>query len=121
MRAFILLFAIVLCGFVPCPAADNPAMGKWNCTSADATGTRITWTLLVKQENGKLSGSLLGENSEELPLIEPAVEGRTFTFKLRINAEETVEVKVEIDGDKFDGKFQGKQSGTGTFQGTRQA
>jgi hypothetical protein len=121
MRLLVALLAIFLCSAALCFAAGNPAVGKWGCTSVDEGGTRTTWTLVVKEENGKISGSLLGTNDEELPLVDPAVDGQTFTFKLRINPEELVEVTVTIDGNKFDGKFKGKASGAGTLKGTRQA
>jgi hypothetical protein len=121
MRVIVVLLAIFLCGIASCLAAANPALGKWDCTGVDEGGVRTTWTLIVKEENGKLSGSLVGVGGEELPLVDPALDGQTFTFKLRINAEELVEVSITIDGNKFDGKFKGKQSGTGTLTGTRQA
>jgi len=74
-RMFGLLLAMVLFGLAGCWAADNPVAGKWDCTSNDGTGQELTWTLVVKEDGGKLSGSLIG-GLGAVDLIEPKLEGK---------------------------------------------
>ncbi len=86
----------------------------------DERGTQLAWTLVVKDEGGKVSASLRGgQDGAELELADPKVEGNTLSFKIRINAQETVEVVLKTDGKKLGGSFKGKDSGTGSFNGTK--
>ena len=41
------------------------------------------------------------------------------TFNIRINESELVELVLNFDGDRMDGRFAGKASGTGVLKGTR--
>lgn len=121
-RTFALLLAMVLFGFAGCWAAGNPVVGKWDCISNDGAGHELTWSLVVTEDGGKLSGSLLGgaERPGEIPLIDPKLEGNTFTFKIYVNEKCTVEAKLKIDGKKLDGTF-GCGEASGTFKGTKQS
>jgi hypothetical protein len=101
-----------------CLAAGNPVVGTWAVTSDDGNGGVLTWTLIVKQEGVKLSGLLTGGNGD-LPLIEPKLEGKLFTFKLYISDNCTVETKLKVEGNKFEGTF-GCPEVTGTMKGARQ-
>jgi hypothetical protein len=48
-----------------CRAQDNAALvGKWNMTS-ETNGDRVHWTLVLKDENGKLTGFLATDESEQ--------------------------------------------------------
>lgn len=101
-----------------CWAADNPIIGRWACKSNDGHGAERDWTLTVKQDGGKLAGSLSGE-AEEMPLIEPRLEGNLFTFKLHVNDNCMLATQLKIEGDKFEGTFACPEV-TGTLKGTRQ-
>lgn len=117
-RTFTLLLTVVLCCFA-CWAADNPAVGKWDTKSDDGSGHEQTWTLVVKEDGSKLSGALVGDVGE-IPLVDPKLDGNTFTFKFVINAQCTVEAKLKIEGNKFDGKFACPEA-SGTLKGTKQS
>ncbi len=114
--------AILLFSFAVCWAAENPVVGKWDCRSNDGSGQDLTWTLLVKQDGGKLSGSLAGgpERPGEMPLIDPKLEGDTFTFKILVNDACTVQATLKVDGKKLDGKF-GCAEVNGTLKGVKQS
>ena len=115
------ILLILLCGLGASAMADNPIVGRWDCVSTDERGTDVAWTLVVKSEAGKLSGSMVFvDQGRELEIVEPVLNGDTFSFKFRINVEETVELTARLNGMKLEGKFKGKSSGTGTFKGTRQ-
>ncbi len=103
-----------------CWAADHPLVGKWDCTSDDGSGQERNWTLMVKEDGGKLSGSLLGTAGEIIPLIEPALEGSMFTFKMEVNANCMVAAKVKVEGNKFEGKFACPEV-SGTLKGSRKS
>jgi hypothetical protein len=116
MKSFVLM---MLFGLAGCWAADNPVVGKWDCTSNDGTGQELTWTLVVKEDGGKLSGSLIG-GLGAVDLIEPRLEGNTFTFKIYVNANCTAEAKLKVEGKKMDGKF-GCAEASGSFKGAKQS
>jgi hypothetical protein len=123
MKRTVTAIAIILfLGFALFAAAGSPIAGKWDCISvSNETGTKVAWTLNVKEDAGKLSGSItLVDSGAEIPALEPTLEGNTFSFKIRINEQEVVELTATIAGKQLDGKFKGHDSGTGTFKGTRQ-
>lgn len=122
MRAVTSIVLILLFGLGACAMGDQPIAGKWDCVSTDERGTDVAWTLVVKSDAGKLSGSVIFVGSgDQIEIFEPALNGDIFRFKLKLGPEETIELTARIDGTKLDGKFKGKSSGTGTFKGTRQA
>ncbi len=120
-RVLASILLILLCGLGGSAAAGDPIAGKWNCVSTDERGTDVAWTLVVKSDAGKLSGSIVFvDQGHETEILEPTLNGDTFSFKIRLNEDEVVELTARINGEKLDGKFKGKSSGTGTFKGTRQ-
>ena len=100
-------------------AADNPIVGKWDCVSKDVSGQEMHWTLVVADTGGKLSGSLIGDQ-DEIPLLNPELEGDTFTFKIDVNPNCLVEAKLKVTGKKFEGTF-GCAEANGTLKGTKQS
>jgi hypothetical protein len=120
-RIFTSILLIMLCAVVAI-AAGSPIAGTWKCVSTDERGMQVEWTLVVTETAGKLSGSLtIAQTGDQIEILEPVLTGNTFTFKIRINAEEVVELTGHLDGAKIDGSFKGKTSGAGTFKGSRQA
>ncbi len=116
-RIVTLFLAILLCGFGLCWAADNPAVGKWECTATDDAGQTSNWTMVVKEENGKLSGTLSGDPGE-FDIVDAKVEGNAFTFKVVVN-DVSYTVETTIDGNKLEGKYSGAEA-SGTLKGTKQ-
>ena len=87
-------------------AAENPVVGTWDVTATPDQGEKTVWTLVVKEADGKLSGTLSNAEGAELPLVNPKLDGKQFQFTLMINGQPyTVENK--IDGKKIEGKFKG--------------
>lgn len=114
--ALALLFALFLSGVSY--AADNPMTGKWDCISKDASSPEMRWTMVISEAGGKLSGVLNG-GQDDIPLIEPKLEGDTFTFKIDVNPNCMVQGSVKVSGKKFDGTF-GCTEAKGTFKGSKQ-
>ena len=116
-RTLTLFLTILLFASVAAWAADNAAVvGQWDVVSTSDDGTPMNWTLTVKDDGGKLSGTLSGD-AGEIPLVEAKLEGNTFTFKVVVN-EATYTTEGTIDGGKFDGKYKGPD-GAGTVKGTK--
>jgi len=99
-------------------AADKPVVGTWDCTSTDDAGQAANWTMVVKEDNGALAGTLSGDPGE-FTMVEPKLEGNKFTFKVIVN-EVSYTVEATIDGKKLDGKYKGAES-NGTLKGTKQS
>lgn len=110
-----------LCAIASWAVGSNSSIpGKWSCISTDDRGTDVAWTLVVTDEAGKLAGSItLRQSGDEVDILEPALHGNTFTFKIPINPEELVAVTVRIDDTRLSGTFKGKSSGAGTVKCTR--
>jgi hypothetical protein len=114
----IAFLTLVVLGCALCFAADNPAVGKWNCTSDDGHGAFLTWSLLISESGGKLSGSI--QMSDIMPLIDPKLEGKTLTFKTIVNPNCTINYNVTIEGPEFEGTFECPEV-SGTLKGTKQS
>jgi hypothetical protein len=60
VRTIAILVAAILCGFAAGATADSPATGKWSGAATDGEGQTSSWILVVKDDAGKLSGTLTG-------------------------------------------------------------
>jgi hypothetical protein len=116
-RRLTLLLTILLIACAAAWAADSPVVGTWNCTSTDDAGQTSTWTMVVKDDGGKLAGTLSGDPGE-FALVDPKLDGNTFSFKVVVN-EVSYGVEVTIDGTKLEGKYKGPEA-NGTLKGTKQ-
>jgi len=118
-RTLVLFLTILLLGSVAVWAADNAAVvGTWDVVSTDESGQPMNWTLTVKEDGGKLSGTLSGD-AGELPIVDAKLDGNAFSFKVVVN-DATYTTEGTIDGNKFDGKYKGPE-GSGTVKGTKHA
>jgi len=111
-----LFLTILLLGSVVAWAADNPAVGTWEVVGTDDAGETANWTLVVKDDGGKLSGTLSGDMGE-FTIVDPKMDGNAFTFKVVVN-EATYTTEATIDGNKFVGKYKGPEA-AGTLKGTK--
>jgi hypothetical protein len=75
-------------------------------------------TLVVKEEGGKLSGTLTGSIGQ-FPLIDPKVEGDSFTCKISID-EQTYTVEGKVSGKNFEGAWKGGGA-QGVIKGTKES
>jgi hypothetical protein len=117
-RTLVLFLTILLFGSVAVWAADNPAVGTWDVVGTDDAGQTANWTLTVKDDGGKLAGTLSGDMGE-FALVDAKLEGNAFTFKVVVN-ESTYTTEGTIDGNKFEGKYKGPEA-AGTLKGTKKS
>jgi hypothetical protein len=115
-RTLVLFLTVLLFGSVAAWAADNPAVGTWDVVGTDDAGQSMNWTLTVKDDGGKLGGTLSGDMGE-FALVDAKLDGSAFTFKVIVN-EATYATELTIDGNKFDGKYKGPEA-AGTLKGTK--
>jgi hypothetical protein len=117
IRTLTLFLTVLLFASVAAWAVDNAAVvGQWDVVSTDDAGQPMNWTLTVKDDGGKLTGTLSGD-AGEVPLIDAKLDGNTFSFKIVVN-EATYITEGTIDGKKFEGKYKGPES-AGTVKGTK--
>ena len=116
-RAFAVL---AMLGLLICCAsartAENPVVGAWKVVSFGAEG--MTWTLTVKEQGGKLSGTLAG-GLGEFPLIDPKLDGDKFTFKISMD-EKVYSAEGKISGKSIEGSYKGPDD-EGAFKGEKQS
>lgn len=120
-RTLILFLTILLLGSfgsVVSKAADNPVVGTWDAVGTDDAGESSNWTLVVKEDNGKLGGTLSGDPGE-FTIVDAKLDGNSFTFKVVVN-EATYTVETTLTGNKFEGKYKGPES-AGTLKGTKRS
>lgn len=116
-RTITLFLTILLFASVAAWAADNAAVvGTWDVVGTDDAGQSQNWTLTVKDDGGKLSGTLSGDMGE-FTLVDAKLDGNAFTFKVVVN-ESTYTTEGTVDGNKFEGKYKGPES-AGTLKGTK--
>jgi len=115
-RSLTLFLTILLFASIACWAADTNVVGTWDVVGTDEAGQTANWTLVVKDDGGKLGGTLSGDPGE-FALVDAKVDGNAFTFKVIVN-EATYTVETTIDGNKFDGKYKGPEA-TGSLKGTK--
>lgn len=115
-RTLLLFLTILLLIPMASRAADNAVVGTWDVVGTDDAGQTANWTLVVKEDDGKLGGTLSGDPGE-FALVDAKLEGSAFTFKVVVN-EATYTVETTIDGNKFEGKYKGPEA-TGSLKGTK--
>lgn len=114
VSAMLVALALLL-GCASVRAAENPLVGAWKLVSFGAQG--LTWTLTVKEQAGKLSGNIVGDMGE-FQLIDPKLEGATFTFKVSVDGK-MYSGEGKISGKSIQGAYKGPDD-EGTFKGDKQ-
>jgi hypothetical protein len=115
-RLLTLFLTVLLFASAVVWAADNAVVGTWDVVGTDDAGQTANWTLVVKDDGGKLGGTLSGDPGE-FALVDAKLDGNSFTFKVIVN-EATYTVETTIDGTKFDGKYKGPEA-AGALKGTK--
>jgi hypothetical protein len=113
--ALLLMLAVVL-GCTTARAAENPMTGTWKVVSRGAE--ELNWTLTVKEQDGKLSGTLKGDMGE-FPLIDPKLDGDSFTFKLSPDETTAISVAGKVSGKSMQGSYKSPTE-EGTFTADKQ-
>ena len=88
-------------------AAD--AVGKWSWTMTGRNGQEMTQTLTIKQDAGKLTGTI-SRGTRETAVQDLQVKGEELTFKTIRKAQDGSEVETKysgkISGDTLKGKIE---------------
>ena len=88
-----------------CLAQDNAALaGKWNMTS-ESSDDPVHWTLVLKDANGKLTGFLTTDESEQ-PAKDFKYDAGLITFKAPYQGQD-YDIQLRFVGDKLDGTWSG--------------
>jgi hypothetical protein len=109
--ALLLAFTISLSAF----AAD--VAGKWNAVAKDPSGNEIKAELILKQEGGKLTGTMGGPEGI-VPLENVEFKDNVLTYKLDYDGT-PVTVKMTLDGDKLKGGYTTDGGDTGPIEAER--
>ncbi len=114
----VIWIALFLFGAGALLAAEKAIVGTWQLTTESPGGDQMSLTLVVKEEGGKLSGILSGSIGE-FPLVNPKMEGDTFTCEVSIN-EQTYSVQGKVSGKKLEGGWKGGGA-EGAIKGTKES
>ncbi len=100
------------------PAADKPVVGTWQCVSDSPDGAQYSWAVVIREEGGKLTGTISGAPGEFL-MEDIRFEGGVLTFKVRIEGDiYTIEAKIQ--GESLEGTWKGPGS-QGVIKGNRRS
>lgn len=114
-RILLVLATVALLGAGLLMAASD-ATGTWDVVAAVDGGDEMTWTLVIKEDGDKLTGTLSGEPGD-FTLEDVKVDGDTLTFKVSIDYQ-TYTTEAKISGSKLNGVF--KSTGAnGTVKGSK--
>ena len=110
-------FAALICllACVPGFAAGSAISGTWNLTADTADG-EMRWTMVVKDDGGKLSGTASASQGD-YTMEDPRLDGNEFSFKITFDGA-VYRVSMVIDGSRVVGKWSGPSDG-GKISGTK--
>jgi hypothetical protein len=97
--------------------AANAATGSWEVVSTPEGGDEVIWKMVIKEDAGKLTGTLSGEEGD-FTLEDVKLEGEILSFKVTID-EQTYTVEARLSDSKFQGVFKSTRV-SGTVRGTKQ-
>jgi len=98
--------------------ASDPA-GRWKLAANAPDGNTYNVTLVVKEEDGKLSGVLDSERGQ-MPLANVAFANGELRFDLVLDMG-AIPFRLKIDGDKVTGALTAPDGSTGSVTGQREA
>lgn len=117
MRIPTALILILLATFL-LVAAEKPAVGTWQCVSDSPDGSQYSWAVVVKEEGGKLTGTISGAPGEFV-MEDIRFEAGVLTFKVRIEGD-VYTIEARIQGDSLEGTWKGPSS-QGVIKGSRRS
>lgn len=97
-------------------AAD--VTGQWALAAKDPDGNVIKAVLMLKQDGGKLSGTI-GTGEGGVPLTEVEFKDNTLTCRLTYH-DTPVKLSLKLDGDKLSGVFATDTGETGPVEAVRE-
>ena len=99
-------------------AAENPVAGKWGCLNASDTGRESTWTLVVREDDTRLTGYLTDEDVQ-IPISDVRLEDKNFSFQFQVNAKPYT-FRGKVNGKSLEGTYRGEEA-SGTLRCERPA
>ena len=100
------------------PGAGGAAVaGKWKMTAQMPSGGEMKLDIEIKDESGKLSGTISPADGPVLPLQDVKLEGSELSFKVTADPG-TYALKLTVSGNSMSGTFQGPD-GSGKLSATR--
>ena len=98
----------------------NPAdvAGKWKVAAKTQNGREIAATLILKHAEGVLSGSLITEQGDEVPLADVKLDDKDLTFKVPSD-EGPFLVAVTVDQDLMKGTYKSPAGDSNEVTATR--
>jgi hypothetical protein len=96
---------LVVCGLAGAADKVEP-VGTWKC-EYEIGGQKRTSTLTIKKDGDKHAGTMSWPDQKETNLKDLKLQDKTLTFsavRKFMDNEFTVEYKLTIDGDQFNGK-----------------
>ncbi len=115
-RSIALALALAAAVSFAAAASQNPVVGRWDCVASIPGGGESKWTLTVKEDNGKLAGSVLGEEGE-MPLDNPKFDNGVLSFSVNIESV-TYNVQLKVQDAKLEGSWTGGGD-TGSLRGSK--
>jgi hypothetical protein len=97
--------------------AAAPIVGTWNVSSVDPEGNPIRATLTMKEDGGKLVGSVTVEDLL-LSMSDANMSGDTFTCKVTHEGR-VFEVNMKVTADSVEGGWQSSGGRKGAIKGSR--
>jgi len=96
------LFTAAVC------VAESPVAGKWSCTNEPTTGSTGKWTLTIRDDGSKLTGTLT-DGEAEIALSEIRFDAGALTFRFYVNAKPyTFDGKASAQN--LDGHYSGEEA-----------
>jgi hypothetical protein len=99
-------------------AAASPVAGKWKLAATTPDGNEMKVDLDLKDDGGKLSGTLTIPDGTTLPISEAKLEGGALSFKLNTDQGAFI-LKLNLDGAKGKGTYQTPDGATGPVVASR--
>ena len=94
------------------------ATGNWKVVAKDSEGNESRSTLELKQDGEKLTGQLVTENGDIVPISEGKVTGSEVSFKIMLD-DGAIAVTGKIEGNTVKGTYKMPSGVTGTYSGTK--
>jgi hypothetical protein len=117
IQRILLVFVALVVTTVCALAQDHKALiGKWNMTS-ETDGDPVNWTLVFKEDNGKLAAVLAAGEGEQ-PVKDLTYTNGVLKFKVPYQGE-YYDIELKQGGEKLDGKWSGMNGDSGKTSGTK--
>ena len=110
-----MLCSVMVMGLASAAMAADSATGPWKWT-VKRGDNEIAFTLKLKQDGDKLTGTISGMNGQETEIKDGSVKDGTVAFavtrKGRNNQETTTKYSGKLEGDTIKGKME-REGGNG--------